>query len=63
MNYFPTVHGKGFNFRDLRTLMAKASPLLPPIYKRALLRILKLNGPLLSGSWQTCRYDNFSKTH
>jgi len=27
MNYFATVHSKGFNFRDLRTLMAKASPL------------------------------------
>ncbi len=27
MNYFATVRGKGFNFRDLRTLMAKASPM------------------------------------
>lgn len=27
MNYFATLHSKGFNFRDLRTLMAKASPL------------------------------------
>lgn len=27
MNYSTTIHGKNFNFRDLRTLMAKASPL------------------------------------
>lgn len=56
MNYFATVHGKGFNFRDLRTPMAKASLLCPDLLA-GFTADSEVEGP-----WM-CRYDNFSKTH